>query len=231
APAAKSIIGRRITMLSNDSRVYRIIGVTKDFNFESLHQKVKPLVLHLEKVQQASTYITIQFTGNDESSVRAYVEQVWDKMNVSEKANAGFLMDRIDNLYNNEKKVSVLSTILSVLGIIVACLGLYGLAMFITEQRKKEIGIRKVLGARVGEIITTISKQFVLWIIIANLIAWPVAYIILHRWLQNFAYSMQPSWWMFAGAGVITLAIALVTISSLSVKAAMANPVKSLKTE
>ncbi|HEY1872078.1 MAG TPA: ABC transporter permease, partial [Chitinophagaceae bacterium] len=231
APAVKSIIGSRITMLANDSRAYRIIGVTKDFNFESLHQKVKPLVLHLDRIRQAATYITIKFTGNNPSSVWNYIEPIWDKMNASEKANAGFLPDTINNLYSNEKKFSVLSTVLSALGIFVACLGLYGLAMFITEQRKKEIGIRKVLGAGVGEIITTISKQFVLWIIIANGIAWPVAYIVLQNWLQNFAYSLQPAWWMFAGAGAITLTIALITISSLSVKAAMANPVESLKAE
>jgi putative ABC transport system permease protein len=231
APAEKSIIGRRITMLSNDLRAYRIIGVTKDFNFESLHQKVKPLVLHLDRVRQASTYISIKFTGNNPSLVWSYIEPVWDKMNASEKANAGFFTDRISTLYNNEEKVSVLSTILSALGIIVACLGLYGLAMFITEQRKKEIGIRKVLGAGVGEIITTISKQFVLWIVIANGIAWPVAWIVLQKWLQNFAYNVQPAWWMFAGAGAITLTIALITISSLSVKAATANPVTSLRSE
>ncbi|HZZ74707.1 MAG TPA: ABC transporter permease, partial [Puia sp.] len=233
APGVKSITGRRITMLSSNSipRAYRIIGVTKDFNFESLHQKVKPLVLHLDRIRQAATYITIKFTGNNPSFVWKYIEPVWDKMNASEKANAGFLPDTIDHLYNNEKKVSVLSTILSALGIFVACLGLYGLAMFITEQRKKEIGIRKVLGAGIGEIITTISKQFVLWITIANGIAWPVAYLVLQKWLQNFAYSMQPAWWMFAGAGAITLVIALITISSLSVKAATANPVTSLRSE
>jgi putative ABC transport system permease protein len=103
--------------------------------------------------------------------------------------------------------------------------------MFVTEQRTKEIGIRKILGAGVAEITATISKQFVLWIAIANLLAWPVAYFILHRWLQNFAYNINPAWWMFASAGFITLLVALATISILSVKAALANPVKSLRTE
>ena len=103
--------------------------------------------------------------------------------------------------------------------------------MFITEQRRKEIGIRKVLGASITEVITTISKQFVFWIIIANLVAWPAAYIILQKWLQNFAYNIKPAWWMFAGAGAITLIIALITISFQAIKAAIANPVKSLRTE
>jgi putative ABC transport system permease protein len=148
-----------------------------------------------------------------------------------EKCNFSFLNDRIDNLYSSERKVSALSTLLSALGVLVACLGLLGLAMFVTEQRKKEIGIRKVLGASITEVTATISRQFVLWILIANLVAWPVAYMVLHRWLQNFAYHVSPAWWMFAGAGVITLLIALTTIGTLSIKAAMANPVKSLRTE
>ncbi len=233
APGAKSVLSHRITMLSSDSvpRVYRIIGVTKDFNFESLHQVVKPLVLHLNKVQQASTYITIKYSGNDGANARNYVEATWNRMQAVEKCNFSFLNDTIDNLYSSEKKVSELSTLLSALGVLVACLGLLGLAMFVTEQRKKEIGIRKVLGASVTVVIATISRQFVFWILMANLVAWPVAYIVLHRWLQNFAYHVSPAWWMFGGASGITLLIALITIGTLSIKAAMANPVKSLRTE
>jgi len=233
APDIKSILGHHITMLSNDSvpRVYRIIGVTKDFNFESLHQVVKPLVLHLNKVQQASTYITIKYKGNDAANARKYVEATWNRLLSVEKCNFSFLNDRIDNLYSSERKVSALSTVLSALGVLVACLGLLGLAMFVTEQRKKEIGIRKVLGASVTEVIATISRQFVFWILIANLIAWPVAYMVLHSWLQNFAYHVSPAWWMFGAAGMITLLIALITIGTQSIKAAIANPVKSLRTE
>ncbi|MFA5971332.1 MAG: ABC transporter permease [Lentimicrobiaceae bacterium] len=233
APNVKSIIGHNITMLSNRKipMIFRVIGVTKDFNFESLHQKVKPLVLHLDKVQQAASYITIKFSGNNPESILTYTESIWDKVNSIEKANCSFLNDTIESLYSSEKRISTLSTILSILGILVACLGLFGLAMFVTEQRKKEIGIRKILGAGVAEVTATISKQFVLWIAIANLIAWPVAYFVLHQWLQNFAYNIKPAWWMFAGAGFITLFIALATISILSVKAALANPVKSLRTE
>lgn len=233
APNAKSLIGHRITMLSNRSTpmIFRIIGVTKDFNFESLHQKVKPLVLHLSKVEQASTYITIKFSGNKPEAIRTYTEGAWNKVNSIEKANCSFLNDTIENLYAGEKKISILATILSILGILVACLGLLGLAMFVTEQRTKEIGIRKILGAGVAEVTATLSKQFIIWIAIANLIAWPVAYLILNKWLQNFAYNIKPAWWMFAGAGGITLIIALATISVLSVKAAMANPIRSLRTE
>jgi len=232
APNIKSILGHHITMLSNDSvsRPYRIIGVTKDFNFESLHQVIKPMVLHLNKVQQASTYITVKYRGNDVANTRKYVEATWSRLSV-EKCNFSFLNDRIDNLYSSERKVSALSTLLSALGVLVACLGLLGLAMFVTEQRKKEIGIRKVLGASVTEVIATISRQFVFWILIANLVAWPVAYLVLHSWLQNFAYHVSPAWWMFCGAGVITLLIALITIGTLSIKAAIANPMKSLTTE
>jgi putative ABC transport system permease protein len=233
APNVKSITGHRITMLSNRKipMIFRVIGVTKDFNFESLHQKVKPLVLQYSKVEQPASYITVKFSGNDPEAIRTYTEGVWNSVNSIEKANCSFLNDTIESLYASEKKISALSTILSILGILVACLGLFGLAMFVTEQRKKEIGIRKILGAGVAEVTATISKQFVLWIAIANLIAWPAAYLILHQWLQNFAYNIKPAWWMFAGAGLITLFIALATISILSVKAALANPVNSLRTE
>ncbi len=233
APNAKSVIGHRIMMLSRDSipRVFRIVGITKDFNFESMHQLVKPLVLHLSGIRQASTYITIQYNGVDVANARKYVESAWDRMHSFEKCNFSLLNDRIANLYRSEKKVSELSTLLSALGVLVACLGLLGLAMFVAEQRKKEIGIRKVLGAGVAQVTATISRQFVFWILLANIVAWPVAYIILHRWLQNFAYHISPQWWMFCGAGGLTLLIALLTVGTQSVKAALANPVKSLRTE
>jgi putative ABC transport system permease protein len=231
APRIKTIIGHRITMLSSDSlrRVYRIVGVTEDFNFESMHQLVKPLVLHLSGIKQASTYITIKYKGADVANARNYIEGTWDRMYSFEKCNFNFLNNRIANLYSSEKKVSELSTLLSVLGVLVACLGLLGLAMFVTEQRKKEIGIRKVFGAGITQITATISRQFVFWILLANLVAWPVAYMILHRWLQNFAYHISPQWWMFCAAGGFTILVALITIGTQSIKAALASPVKSLR--
>jgi putative ABC transport system permease protein len=189
------------------------------------------LVLHLSGLHQASTYITIKYNGADVANARNYVEGTWNRMQSFEKCNFSFLSNRIANLYNNEKKVSELSTLLSVLGVLVACLGLLGLAMFVTEQRKKEIGIRKVLGAGVAQVTATISRQFVFWILLANLVAWPVAYMILNRWLQNFAYHISPQWWMFGAAGALTLLIALLTIGTQSIKAALANPVKSLRME
>ncbi len=233
APRIKTIIGHRISMFSNDSlrRIYRIVGVTKDFNFESMHQLLKPLVLHLSGIKQASTYITIKYNGADAANARNYVEGTWDRMHSFEKCNFSFLNNRIANLYNGEKKVSELSTLLSALGVLVACLGLLGLAMFVTEQRKKEIGIRKVLGAGIAQVTATISQQFVLWILLANFVAWPVAYMVLHRWLQNFAYHISPQWWMFCAAGGLTLFVALITIGTQSIKAALANPVKSLRME
>ena len=144
APDVKSIVGQRIEVLSNHAvpLIYRIIGVTKDFNYESLHEQVKPLVLHLDKVRQAATYITVKYSGNNAAAMRAYIENTWGNLHPVEKCNFSSLDDIIDNMYSNEKKVSSLSTILSVLAVFVACMGLFGLAMFITDQRKKEIGIR-----------------------------------------------------------------------------------------
>jgi len=233
APNASSLISKRIIMLSNDStpRLFTIVGVVKDFNFESLHQTVKPLILHLSRVQQAATYITIKFKSGTPQSMRASVEPVWNSMQAYEKCNFNMLSDTLKGLYNNERRISALSTLLSVLAIFVACMGLFGLAMFITEQRTKEIGIRKVLGASVAEVVTTISKKFAIWIGIANLLAWPAAYIVLSNWLQHFAYRVQPAWWMFAAAGIVTMVVAMVTVGALSVKAAIANPGTSLRSE
>jgi putative ABC transport system permease protein len=220
-------------MLSNRDvpLIYHIIGVTKDFNYESLREQVQPLVLHLDKVRQASTYITVKYSGNNTAAMRSYIQTVWDNLHPVEKCYFSSLDDIIDNLYSNEKKISALSTILSILAVFVACMGLFGLAMFVTEQRKKEIGIRKVLGASVAEVTLTISKQFVLWVFVANLLAWPFTYILLKQWLRNYAYHIQPAWWVFASAGIITLLIALATISIESIRAALANPIKSLRTE
>lgn len=233
APNVKSLLGNQITMLSNDSvpRIYHIIGITKDFNFESLHQKVKPLVLHLNDVQQAAVYITIRHNAGQEKVIRTTVERIWNSMAAFEKCNFNALSDTLDNLYINEKRTSELATILSILAVFVACLGLFGLAMFITEQRTKEIGVRKVLGASLIEIIGTLSNKFFFWIAVANLLAWPVAYLVSHKWLENFAYRIQPGLWIFVSAGLVTMLVAMATIGFITIKAANANPIKSLRTE
>ena len=142
-----------------------------------------------------------------------------------------FLDERIRDFYDQEGHEAVIINIAAVLALLIACLGLFGLASFSTEKRTKEIGIRKVLGANSGSIAILIIKEFIRWIIIANLIAWRTAYFVMNKWLQDFAYRINISWWMFVFAGGIALLIALATISFQAIKAATANPVESLKYE
>jgi putative ABC transport system permease protein len=187
--------------------------------------------MHLDHVRQAATYITIKYSGGHAGDIRKDAERAWNSIQPFEKCNFNLFSDTINNLYKDEKKVGTLAGVLSGLAVFVACLGLFGLAMFVTEQRRKEIGVRKVLGASVPEVTVTISKQFVIWIGFANLLAWPLAYLVLYKWFQNFAYHVQPAWWMFLGAGLITLFIAMATVGTQSIKAALANPIKSLRTD
>ncbi|MCU0402962.1 MAG: ABC transporter permease [Chitinophagaceae bacterium] len=233
APNQTSILNHRICMLSNDSvpRYFNVIGVVRDFHYESLHQMVKPLVLHLHAVEQAATYISIRFKNEAPAKFKAYVEQVWSQMEPYDKCNFDLLSNQLENLYNNEKRIGALSALLSGLAVLVACMGLFGLALFVTEQRKKEIGIRKVLGASVLEVVATISGQFVWWIVLANLVAWPVAYIVLRQWLQHFAYRINPAWWMFGGAGIMTLFVGIGTVAFIAIRAAISNSVNNLRTE
>ena len=135
------------------------------------------------------------------------------------------------NLYLNEQRTSNIATIFSVLAIFIACLGLLGLAAFVTEQRTKEIGIRKSLGASVPEIVILLSKEFTKWVLIANAIAWPLAYFIMNNWLRNFAYRITLTPWVFLVSGILALLIALLTVSIHAIRAATANPILSLRYE
>ncbi len=215
----------------NDSKNYKIIGIMKDFNYESLHHQIRPLVFHLSPVRQATTVITIRISSGDVRNTIGMIERTWQSFTNGERFNYGFLDQNLANLYNTEEKISAITTVFSVLAIFIACLGLFGLAAFVTEQRTKEIGIRKVIGASVVELIVLLSKEFTQWILLANLIAWPVAYYVLNNWLQDFAYRIDLSLWVFILSGGVALVIALATVSFQAIKAATRNPVESLRYE
>ncbi|HTM93332.1 MAG TPA: ABC transporter permease [Flavisolibacter sp.] len=217
--------------VSGVSKQYTIIGVVKDFNFESLRTQIRPLVFHLGPVQQPASIITLRIRPEDIKTTINFIETTWQRFSKDEKCRYNFLDESLANLYNNEKRTSTIATLFSVLAIFIACLGLFGLAAFVTEQRTKEIGIRKVAGASVTEIIITISKPFLVWVLMANLIAWPAAYIIMNRWLQNFAYRTQIHFWILVVAGIAALIISLLTVGLQAFAAARSNPIKSLRTE
>jgi len=210
---------------------YRIIGVVKDFNYESLHQVVRPLVFRKGPVRQASFFMSIRINSEDYSSTIKSITETWKKFTNGRDLNCFVLNEKIERMYIAEIKIGQITTVFSFIAIFIACLGLFGLAAFITERRIKEIGIRKVLGASVTEIVFLLSKQFSKWVIIANIIAWPIAYYLMNNWLQDFAYRIEISIWVFILSGVLTLVIAVLTVCYQAIKAAIANPVESLKYE
>jgi len=216
---------------SGVGKQYRIIGVVKDFNYESLHIQIRPLVFHLGAVQQPASIVTVRILPGNIKATIDFIESTWGHFSRNEKCRYYFLDEVLANLYDRERRTGVIATIFSCLAIFIACLGLFGLAAFITEQRTKEIGIRKVSGASVSEIIFTISKPFMRWVLVANIIAWPVAYLVMFRWLQNFAYRTPIHPWVFLFAGIVALVISLITVGTQAYTAAKKNPVKSLRTE
>ncbi|HWA32751.1 MAG TPA: ABC transporter permease [Cyclobacteriaceae bacterium] len=206
-----------------------IIGVVKDFNFTSLHRNIEPLTLPFEPF--ACRYLSLKVKTSNMAATIESVRQVWDRLAPHRPFLYSFLDDDFSRQYQKDFKFRELFTIFSGLAIFIACLGLLGLATYTAELRAKEIGIRKVLGANVSSIVTLMSKDFMLLIGIAMLIATPVAWYAMNQWLSGFAYHIDIQAWVFLLAGIAALFIALLTISYQALRAATANPVKALKTE
>jgi putative ABC transport system permease protein len=207
-----------------------ITGVFNDFNFESLHQRIIPLVLYESADPDNYNNISIKISGNTTAAL-TQIEKTWKKFLPEIPYEYKFLDERYAKLYDSERRQGSIFTIFSCIAIFIACLGLLGLSAFTITQRVKEIGIRKVLGASTGSIVTLISKDFLLLVVIAAVIAFPVAWYVMHNWLQAFAYRIQIGWWVFILAGISALLIAFTTISFQAMKAAAANPVDSLRAE
>jgi putative ABC transport system permease protein len=210
----------------------KVIGVVHDFHFESLHQKIIPL-LFLLPAPKSGYYgnVSVKIDGNNISSAIGTIEDTWHKYLPNVPFDYTFLDEKFQKLYNSEQQQGGLFTIFSCLAIFIACLGLFGLSAFTISQRVKEIGVRKVLGASVSQIVVELSKDFLKLVLIAAVVALPVAGLLMHNWLLDFASRINLSWWVFLMAGIIALIIAFVTISFQSIKAAIANPVKSLRSE
>ena len=221
-------IGKRIFIVGRNIP-YNVIGVLKDFHYESLHQKIQPLIITLNAGQTA--YLPIRLKTTNVSSVLSFIKSEWKKFVPGKPFEYYFIDQDINRLYMSEQKTGELFTAFSVLAIFIACLGLFGLAAFTAERRTKEIGIRKALGSSVSGIVFLLSKEFTKWVLIANLIAWPVAYYFMNNWLKDFAYRINMNFWVFFTSGVLALLIALLTVSIHAVKAARANPIKSLRYE
>ena len=206
-----------------------IIGVVKDFHFKGLQNAIEPLAISVWS--EHFNCFTLEVSLNNLSETISYAEDVIQQFFPEAIFNYFFLDDDFNRQYHFEEQISVLFSVFTFLGIIIAVLGLFGLTAFIAEQRTKEIGIRKVFGASIYGLVFNFWKDFGEWVLIANIIAWPVAYYFMNKWLQNFAYRIDLSVWIFILAGLVVLVIALLTVSFQSIKAAMANPIDSLRYE
>jgi len=207
----------------------RVIGVVADFNYESLHNEIVPMLTYI-RLDQTNTVSLRIAAGNIQETI-SYIQEIWDRFHPGYPVTYTFLDDRLNALYRNEARMMEMFGYFSMLAIFIACLGLFGLASFTTEQRTKEIGVRKVLGATVSRIIILLSREFAKWVLVANIIAWPIAYFAMNTWLDNFAYRINIGWAAFLLTGILTSMIALLTVSYQSVKAALANPADSLRYE
>jgi len=223
----KDPIGKRLTFWGKKGT---IIGVVKDFHFTSLHDPINPLVIRLGETDDYGQAL-IKTKAAETKQALASLQSVWKELNPSFQFTYQFSDAEYQKLYENEQIISKLSDAFSLLAIVISCLGLLGLAIFTAEQRVKEIGIRKVLGASIGSLFTLLSAEFIVLVLIAFAIASPLAWLGMHKWLQGYAYHAVIEWWMFVLAGVVALLITLLTISFQAIKAAVANPVKSLRSE
>lgn len=208
--------------------LYHILGVVKDFNFNSLREQVTPVAFFLG---EQKSKIAFRINTQNIPGLISQIENKWRTMAPGQPFSYSFMDDDFNNLYKAEQRTGSISIAFAVLAILIACLGLFGLVTYAAEQRIKEIGIRKVLGASLTNIVSMLSKDFLKLIIISALIAFPLAWWAMNRWLQNFAYRVNISWWIFLTAGLLALLIALITVSVQAIKAALANPVKNLRTE
>jgi putative ABC transport system permease protein len=206
-----------------------VTGIIRDFHFKSLHSELEPLFLYMR--DSTSNYLAVKLSTTGISGSVDYIQRLWNKMVPDIPFEYFFYDNFYDQLYKKEATFGKIIFIFSSIAILIACMGLFGLAAFFSEKRKKEIGLRKVNGATITEILTLLNWEFLKWVLIAFIIAMPITWFIMHKWLQGFAYKTELSWWIFSLAGILALVIALLTVSWQSWRAATRNPVEALRYE
>ena len=220
-------LGEKIQMAGNQEKT--IIGVVKDFHVQSLHHQINPMIITINPKMFGT--LAVRLDSENAAAGLRYLEETWTSVLPSQAFNYRHLKDAYFSFYRTEEMTRNLITVFTVLALFVSCLGLLGLASFVTSQRVKEIGVRKVLGASTTGITLLLSSQFTKWVVVSNLIAWPVAYYLLRRWLENFAYRIELGVLPFLVAGAAALITAVLTVSVRSIKAAQSDPVASLRYE
>ncbi len=223
----KDPIGKRIQ--TGNGASFLVVGVVKDFNYFSLRNKVDPLVMWLSPSK--CQYLIVRIAPHQMRSTVDFVRQVWTDVLPTHPYEYGFVVNHLEKQYGNEEQNEHLLVLFSLVAIVIACLGLFGLTLHTTEQRTKEIGVRKVLGASVADVVFTLSKESIKLIVIATVVAWPTAYYFMSRWLQNFAYRINLNVWIFILSGFIVFLIAMLTLSFQAIKAGISNPVDALRYE
>ena len=216
------------TIVTSGQHEYKVVGVTTDFHYASLKQKIAPLMMMLS---YPGAGLIVRIKTTDVHDLLAGIKKQWDKLNAGAPFAYYFLDDNFAKLYANEQRTRQIFSAFAIIAVIIASLGLFGLSAFVIEQRSKEIGIRKVLGASVQQVLLLVSGEFLLLVGIAFIISIPVTWWAMHTWLQDFAFRINISMWVFAIAGITAILVALLTVSFQAIKAAIANPVKSLRTE
>jgi putative ABC transport system permease protein len=223
----KNPIGKSFVISAGNRMPRTVIGVVKDFHFQSLHRPIEPLVM----LNQVYGGLIVKARSSEMAGLVQNLEKKWDAYGSGEPFQYSLLDEAYRQTYLTEEKMGTLLNIFAILTIFVACLGLFGLVTFTVEQRFKEIGIRKVLGSSVTQVVGMLTKNFLRLVLVSILIAFPLGYYLMGKWLQGFAYRIEIGWWVFALTGMVTLVISFSTICYRSIKAATENPIKSLRTE
>jgi putative ABC transport system permease protein len=222
-------LGREFEIWWGD--VGKIVGVVKNFNFHSLHRGIDPMCLYYRTDQRYVYYLSVKIRGGNIPDTLGFLKETWGKFSPNYPIDYSFFDDIFDSAYRSEYRLGSMFNVFSLLAVAIACLGLFGLSAFTAEQRTKEIGIRKVLGASGTSIFVLLSKEFAKWVLISSFIAWPIAYFAMRTWLQNFAYKAPLAPWIFIAATGAAAVVALGTVASQTVKVASANPVNVLRYE
>jgi ABC-type antimicrobial peptide transport system permease subunit len=224
----KNVIGLKLPV--HDDAGMTVIGVVKDFNYESLHKEIKPISFTIERPFGVH-YALIKLASSNLPASMSLIKSTWKAILPNSEFKGSFLDENIDRQYRKEEKLGQIFISGAVIAILLSCMGLLAMVLLIVTQRVKEIGIRKVLGASVGNIVILISKDFLWLVALAFLVAAPLAWWSMQKWLEHFAYRIDVQWWVFVVAAIVAFAIAFVTIGVQAVRAALSNPVKNLRTE
>ena len=220
-------IGKKVNAGSDTP--LQIVGVVNDFHMETLHNEIRPVVMLL--LDPPGSWIFLRASDANLGSTITFLEKKWQEFEPNFPLNYVFVSENLRQMYQGDEKVSNLFGYCSIIAIFISCLGLLGLSAFTTERRIKEVGIRKVLGASSSNIVSVLSREFLMLVLIANIVGWPLAYLAMDKWLEQFAYQTTISWWIFLAAGALAMSIAIATISFHAIKAALSNPVDSLRYE